>query len=140
MKTKKIFLIILVFSIVNTAHARLNKKFDSRNFHLKQDTLVQYLSSLNLLQFMGNPIDSFLARIPLNYDTIRILPGDQMKKAHMLYLKYSNGVTIEIYVKHFRNMNPDPPISNWNITLFRKEELDHIEIYQGVTCLNGCNY
>jgi hypothetical protein len=142
MKAIRIGLIIISFFLGKSALA--SNSFAGHNTHSiaagsDQDTLVQYLSTLNLLQFPGLPVDSFLARIPSNYDSVKILTGDQLKKASKLYLKYSNGVIVAIYVRQFQYMNPNPPRSNWSISLFRKEDIDHIEIYQGVTCINGCN-
>jgi hypothetical protein len=102
------------------------------------DTLVPFFSGLSLPYYSGKPVDTFLMKIPVNYAEMKIGPGDQLKKAHFLYIRYSIGVSVAIYVKEFNFMNPNPPASNWNITLFRKESIDRIEIYNGVNCINGC--
>lgn len=102
------------------------------------DTLVPLLLSLDLSYYSGKPVDSFLVKLPANYTDMQIGRGDQMKKAHFLYIKYANGVNIGVYVNQFSFMNPNPPASNWSIALFRKERIGRIEIYNGVICINGC--
>ncbi|MCX6317662.1 MAG: hypothetical protein NTW29_10245 [Bacteroidetes bacterium] len=102
------------------------------------DTLVPFFTGLSLQYFSGKPVDTFLSKIPVNYAEMKIGPGDQLKKAHFLYIRYSIGVSLAIYIKEFNFMKPHPPASNWNITLLRKESIDRIEIYNGVNCINGC--
>ncbi len=138
---KKIILLFCLFFSIQTIAADkviITNNFEKKNANI-QDTIVSYLTSLDLNQFVGMPIDSFLIHLPSNYTLMKILTGDRLKNAHMLYIKYSNSVYLGIIVNHFQFMNPSPPRSSWNITLFRKENISFIEIYNGINCINGCN-
>jgi hypothetical protein len=136
---KKILLIVsLIISTLAFAETPLIARLDFKKITPCQDTLVPYLTALNLSNFIGKPIDSFLTKLPTNYTQIKILPGDQLKKAHMLYIRYNANVYLGIIVSKFQYMNPSPPSSNWSISLFRKETVAFIEIYNGINCINGC--
>jgi len=129
----------LTFTISNTVFSARSNIINSKHssFITPQDTLRAFLTSLNLNTLTRKAVDSMLVKIPTNYTAIHILPGDQMKKAHFLSIKYSNGITIGIFVKNFRYMNPNPPNSNWSLIQFKKEDISRIEIFDGVNCING---
>lgn len=139
---KTLFIAILIAFTLN-AIARGNKhsvvKMNMHYNYYSQDTLTPYLNALNLNQFISKPVDSFFALIPANYLSMQILPGDQMKRASALVIRYPNGIKLGIFVKDFTHMNPNPPSSSWSIPLFRKENVYRIEIFNGTTCINGCD-
>lgn len=113
--------------------------FQGKNFAKeRQDTLAPFLASLDLNYFISKPVDSFLVAVPSNYLSMQILPGDQLKKASSLVVRYSGNICLAIFVKNFIHMNPNPPSSSWSVTLFRRELINRIEIYNGTLCINGC--
>jgi hypothetical protein len=135
-----LIVLVLTLTINKNVFSAIKKPIENKysSFNPPQDTLRAYLISLNLSTFTGKAVDSMLIKIPANYNFIQILPGDQMKKAHFLSIKYSNGISIGIFVKNFRYMNPNPPSSNWSLIQFKKEDINRIEIFDGVSCINGC--
>lgn len=102
------------------------------------DTVPTYLASLNLQNFIGKPIDSFIAKIPASYTSMKVYGGHNPKVASQLSVSYPNGVEICIYARNFQFINPRSETLTWDITLFRKEKLSKVIIYNGTECINGC--
>lgn len=125
---KKHFIIIVFFLTV----------FNYNSFSQTGDTTLTYLSSLNLDTYKNKPVSSFLAVIPNNYIRIRIGAPGNPKIAQILSVRYANNVYAWIYVYKFQYMNPRSETMSWDINLFRKENIHHIEIWKAVDCYNGC--
>lgn len=115
----------------------IGNKFNGKDT-LPSNQLISFLERMDVERFYGKPVDSFFAIIPSNYLSMQILPGDQMKRASTLVVRYPSGINLGIYVKDFIHMNPNPPSSSWSIPLFRRENVYRIEIFNGTTCINGC--
>ena len=114
--------------------------FAAANFSYSQtgDTTLTYLANLNLNNFKNKPVDSFIAVIPGNYIRMRIASPGNPKYAEVLSVLYADKVYAWIYVYDFQFMNPRSETSRWDISLFKKEKIHHIEIWKAVTCYNGC--
>ena len=102
------------------------------------DTTLNYFTSLNLNLYTNKPIDSFLNIVPTNYIGMKVYGSHIAKYADVLAIKYSNKVTVYIYVKQYQFINPRSETFTWDITLFRKENVHHIEVWKAVDCYNGC--
>ena len=102
------------------------------------DTTLNYLWSINLDNYKNKPVDTFLAKIPNGYLNFRILSPGNPKIAQVLSIEYTDDVYAWIYVYNFQFMNPRSETMTWDMSLFRKENVDHIEVWKGVDCYNGC--
>ncbi|MBL7702419.1 MAG: hypothetical protein JNM14_09220 [Ferruginibacter sp.] len=127
MKIKIIIIILLSFSI-----------FSNKAYSQTSDTTLTYLVSLNLEYYKNKPVDSFIAVIPTNYLNMRIASPGNPKYAEVLSILYANKVFAWIYVYNFQFMNPRSETMTWDMNLFRKENIHHIEIWKAVDCYKGC--
>lgn len=105
---------------------------------IKCDTILPILSQMDVNSFVNKPIDSFLAKIPSGYLRLKIQSPGNPKYAEVLSVLYPGKVFIYIYVYEFTHMNPRSETFTWDMTLFRKEKISRIEIYNGVECIKGC--
>jgi hypothetical protein len=107
------------------------------------DTLIIQLSALDLLQYQGKPVDSLLAHLPPGYTTMKIGGWRSQRLAEVLYVIYPNGIEVGIHVRQFKYMDPhlvdsSNPKQKWDITLFKKEAIFYTIIFNGSSCINGC--
>ena len=102
------------------------------------DTTLTYLSSLDLSVYQNRPVDSFLTKIPNTYTSTKIFSVGNPKYADVLSVSYPNKIFAWVYVYDFIYMNPRSETFSWDISLFKKEKVDHIEIWKDVDCYNGC--
>ncbi len=107
------------------------------------DNLILQLGALNLANYRGLPTDSLLAHLPAGASNMEISSWNYGKTAEVLWVRYPSDVFVMIFVRSFVYMNPDivntsTPKQNWQIDLFRKEALTHAIIYNGSSCINGC--
>ncbi|HVT83545.1 MAG TPA: hypothetical protein VHD35_00010 [Chitinophagaceae bacterium] len=107
------------------------------------DTLIDELRSINLSQYNGQPVDSLINHLPAGYTELRITGWRSLKLAEILYVIYPNNIEVAIHVRQFRYMDPhlvntSTPKQNWNISLFKKEAITFTVIFNGSTCINGC--
>lgn len=102
------------------------------------DTTLSYLVSLNLESFKNGPVDSFLSILPSGYLRQKIVGGGRPRYAEALMVIYPNGIVVHVVVRHFTHMNPRSKTLQWDINLFRQEDIDHIEIHQSNSCIKGC--
>ena len=135
---KKYIILIAIISFRFTAKSASQIKDVDSNRVVITDTILTTLSALNIDTFNSKPVDSFLAKIPLGYSRIKLYGGDNPKIARKLIVSYPNDVFIKIIVDNFQFMNPKSETRTWDLTLFRKENISYIEIYNDVTCINGC--
>jgi hypothetical protein len=95
------------------------------------DTIVPYLTSLDLNYYKNKPVDSFLTVLPTMYNSIVVQSLGNLKYARIIKVKYPENVRVLIFVKNFQYMNPRSETSHWDINLFKKENLACIEIWHG---------
>ena len=107
-------------------------------FSQTPDTTLAYLSSLNLNTYINKPIDTFLLKIPVNFINMKVMSSDNPKYARILSVLYANKVTLYIYAHNFHFINPRSETFTWDMTLFRKEDVHHIEVWRAVNCFKGC--
>lgn len=103
-----------------------------------QDTTLTYLSSLNLDFYKTKPVDTFLTKLPAGYIEMKILATHNPKIANVLSVLYPNKIFVWIYVYKFQFMNPRSETFIWDMILFKKENVHHIEVWKSVDCYNGC--
>ncbi len=109
------------------------------------DTLVPTLSAMNLVFYHGKPVDFLLSHLPGGIIDKKVMGWHNLRRADVLYVSYPNDVFVAIYVNKFQFMNPNragnnPPNLNWDINLLRKEEISYPVVFNGVQCINGCQY
>ncbi|MBS1590593.1 MAG: hypothetical protein JST07_00585 [Bacteroidetes bacterium] len=96
------------------------------------------LTALNFIKYEQMPVDSFLAVIPTSYTQLKI-SGRHFGYASYLGITYSNDIYVEVYVRNFKYLpNRYDKSLNWDITLFRKEDIAFIVLFEGSNCLKGC--
>ncbi len=100
------------------------------------DSTVNALLAINESQFVNKPLDSIIAALPPGYIQMKIV--GIRKTARHLRVMYPNRVWIDLHVRQFNYMNPVDASEIWNVTLMRKENLNHRVIYKGVKCYAGC--
>jgi hypothetical protein len=145
MKKYIIYAGIIFISILNIKLEAASNKSNSTTLmdYLRVDTLITDLTSLNLNQFNGLPVDSLLSHLPQGYISTQITGWRSIRLAEILHVVYPNNVVVEIHVKNFQYMNPHwvntgNPTQNWSVALFRKEAVAFAVIFNGTTCINGC--
>jgi hypothetical protein len=114
-----------------TANKQSNefKELTSCTNVMQQDTTLAYLSTLDLEFFKNKPVDSLLTVLPLNY-TNRIIHGmGNLKYARVLSVRYSGNIRVLIFVKNFVHMNPRSEACQWDINLFKLENITCVEIW-----------
>jgi hypothetical protein len=109
------------------------------------DTIIQILTNMNLDYYHGKPVDTLLAHLPVGIIDMKIRGWHNLRRADVLYVSYPNNVFLAIFVNKFKFMNPNgagnnPPSLNWDLVLFKKEDISYIIAFNGTQCLNGCQY
>jgi hypothetical protein len=142
---KKLLILVIVSCVTSGYQAKAAiKKYPQNTAHLSPaDTLIATLSALNLSQYNGQSVDTLLARLPAGIVEMRITGWRSIRLAEILHVVYPNKVVVEIHVRQFQYMNPhwvntSTPAQDWNITLFKKENIAFTVIFNGATCINGC--
>lgn len=98
-----------------------------------QDTTLSYILSLDLSYYRNMPVDSILNALPSNYSE-RVIHGmGNLKVARMLSVRYPGNIRVLIFVKDFSHMNPRNENCQWDINLFKKENAECIEVWNGTT-------
>jgi|GEM_PF-3433061 len=133
--------LIITCTITISANSLQIFKIDSS---FQQDTLINFLTNLNLAQFKDKPIDTFITHIPQNFHSLKILGGSRDDMAGKLLISYNNNIFIFVRVIEFSHIdptNPDkiPPNQRWEIALMRKEKIYSIRVYNGKTLINSYN-
>lgn len=101
------------------------------------DSVLVYLSSVNLSNFVNNPINSFLNSISRTYDSMHVASCASTKEGmyNACYLQVEFGrsaikdFTIKFFVKDFLHMNKYSATRNWNASQMKQEKAYRIEIY-----------
>ena len=131
---KKIFLTAIIFATVSISQesraSDICKTHTNLTFLVRPqtDTLLTYLSSLDLTYYSDKPVDSFLKKLPSGYSQMKVLDKDGSRYARYFWVKYDT-IRIMIYVKEFHHLTPRNHDRNWDINLFRMENLACIEIW-----------
>lgn len=142
---KKVIVWAIVCLAINNSVSSMDLIQKDRKRHcFLQDTLVVFLSTLNLAQFENKPIDSLIAKLPVHYTNMRVLGGSRDDRAGKLLINYSNNVYIIIRVLEFTHLDPTnpnkiPPDQRWSTTLMRKEKIYSIRIFNGTNLINHFN-
>lgn len=135
MKNKLLIAFIFIFVryqvLANNLTDNRNLKLASSSTSLSfQDTTLTYLLSLNLDYYKNKPVDTLLASLPSNY-TNRIIHGmGNLKVAKVLSVRYTGNIRVLIFVKDFTHLNPRSETLQWDINLFKEENIDCIEIWK----------
>ena len=122
---------------------KLKKQGEGNNVDtLPTAQLVTVLQQMNVQNFYGKPVDSFMVTVDAIPYNMKIYGGShsrwQTQRALLLRYEYSGGPVIIIYVSEFTHMNRYSPTLSWDISLFRKEKIDRIEVWKDQnTCING---
>jgi len=119
-------------------------KADSRVDSLPQnDSLIIKLKSVRLSNYEAGPVDSLITHLPAGIIDYKIGASRNLKVADVLFIHYRNDVTVAVFVKSFTHMDPNVvnsanPTQNWVVSAFRQENVAYSIIYNGTTCINGC--
>jgi uncharacterized membrane protein len=137
---KKIAIIILL-SLHFSANAnkvegpRLIKFVNTVNF--LQDTTLSYILSLDLSYYRNKPVDTILNALPTNYSE-RVIHGmGNLKIARVLSVRYPGNIRVLIFVKDFSHMNPRNENCQWDINLFKQENVECIEVWNGTAFVSS---
>jgi hypothetical protein len=116
---------------------QISKRVDT----LSVDSLTNFLRNVNLNNYIGEQVDSFLLAIP-NTPSSMLISSCVMGKRSMynacyLQVAYNPDLIVRIYVTNFTHMVPYSPTLTWDIGLFRQENIFRISIYKNHSCING---
>jgi hypothetical protein len=97
------------------------------------DTVREILNGLNIDDYVDKPADSIIAHLPTNYTRrffTYVIPISNRVKYYVrsLVFKYRNGDKVEIIVNTHNYVNPIDPNKNWDLTLYKKENVHVISI------------
>lgn len=111
---------------------------------LSTDSLINYLSTVDLNQFVGHPVDSLLNLIPNAIKEQKIMPCSKtragMQTACQLVVTFYYKLSIRIVVQQFTHLTPYDPTRSWNISDFRQEKIACILVGLDKTIVNDiCN-
>ena len=114
--------------------------------NLITDTAVYPISSfinINLTFYNNQSVSLFLS------DLNELFPGYLLSKVHggdngrigsRLQVYFANNITFRIIVKDFTHMNPYSPTAEWDIDLYKQENIFKIELYDNsASCVKGCD-
>jgi hypothetical protein len=107
--------------------------------------LINFLQQINVENFYGKPVDSFLLAIPSNLYNLKVYGGSHSRwlsqRASEMVVDFTqdgHGPGAIIYVREYTHMNRYSPTATWNTNLFRQEKIYKIDIYKDQnTCING---
>jgi len=106
----------------------LMSSLSESKLYAQTDPAYDSIVALNLNHYAGLPVDSFLNRIPVSYNYLKIMGYTKGDRAHGLGIEYPTGMIILIYPKNFSHMNPIDPAHVWNLALFKKEIATYITV------------
>lgn len=97
------------------------------------DTVREILNGLNIDDYVDKPADSIIAHLPTNYTRrffTYVIPISNRVKyfVRSLVFKYKNGDRVEIIVNTHNYVNPIDPNKNWDLALYKKENVHVISI------------
>lgn len=129
----KLLTVLLLIAIFASFESRAVVKYETRFFHVSldappTDTLLTYLSSLNVDYYIGKPVDSFFKKLPAGYSQLKVMSKDGSRYARYLLVKYDS-IRVLIFVKEFHHLTPKNHNMNWDINLFKMENVACIEIW-----------
>jgi hypothetical protein len=143
---KKRFLLCMLFSISVSANAMSASDNEIKLKSIVVDTLQPdslhwYLRYLNVRNYYGLTVDTFLSTIP-NNPTSMFVSSCQMGKTSMynacyLQVSYHPDIVLRIYVNNFTHLPRYSATLNWDVGLFRQENIFRISVYKDHSCING---
>lgn len=109
---------------------------------LPTSQLITFLGQINVENFYGQPVDSFLTAVDAIPYNMKIYGGSNSQgaifRASYLWYNYSGGIVLRIYVSNYTHMNRYSSTGNWDVNLFRQENIYKIEVYNDQNiCING---
>ena len=137
----KIYSFILsIAALIFCSQAKAGFRADSLP---QNDSLIIKLKSVRLSNYKAGPVDSLIAHLPAGIIDYKIGASHNLKVADVLFIHYRNDVTVAVFVKSFTHMDPNVvnsanPTQNWIVSAFRQENVAYSIIYNGTTCINGC--
>lgn len=79
--------------------------------------------NMDFFYYENKPVDSFLTALPQNYLSLKFIGQVKNNRVRYLSVTYPNHVKVYIQVKNYVYMNPVDPNREWDISLFRRENL-----------------
>ena len=143
---KKIFSLFLFFTLANSVFG--GSVFPKSKYQIPtcniSDTAaypIASISSVNLPFYYNKPINIFLADLADAYPGYILgkVYGNQIRWGKKINVYYGNDITFIIVVKNFQFMNPFNLTGNFDINLFRQENINKIELRNIGDCIHGCN-
>ena len=110
-----------------------------------EDSVLNQLLTINDSLFIGKPLDSIIAKLPLGYVKMYGVGGSRPQIITCLRIVYPKNVFIELYVWEFTHMSRISTTTDlsdgikWDVNLMRKEKLHHIIVFQHIFCLRNCD-
>lgn len=134
-----LFFLICFSCIANPSKA---ETISREYFKQKSDTSsypIQTYLQIDLNSYVNRSVNEFLNEIPLGYLISPIYSEGNLRYASRLNIYYASNVSFVIRVREFTHMNPYSFDRNWDFNLFKLEKIFRIQLYEGSTCLNGCD-
>jgi hypothetical protein len=145
---KNTIICVLVFCLFSVTELRANNiciRPSCTTDTLPTVDLISFLQQLSVQDYYGRPVDTLLLAIPANFYNMKVYGGSNSQGANFRasYLSVDftanpAGPGIKIYVRQFNHLTRYSPTATWNISLFRLENIDRVEIWANQNiCING---
>ena len=142
---KKYFLLIF---LIATKNVLSNSILPHKKYQISINSIIDTavypianISSINLPFYYNKPINIFLADLADAYPGCilsSIYANDNLRMGTRVNVYYSNHMGFVLIVKNFQYMNSFSPTGNFDINLFRKENIHRIELWNVEDCVHGC--
>jgi len=137
--------IILLLFLVSHYCANASGNSNKINRPVSDTTVIPQILSLQLLAYIGQPVDSLLNVLPQGFDKRSFMPG-RIGYIKGIYQSYGtneiNICTVEIFIDTFQHLiTPNyTPARNWNMNFAKLETIAFIKVVKNnVTCVYGCS-
>ena len=142
---KKYFLLIF---LIATKNVLANSILPYKKYQISINNIIDTaaypianISSINLPFYYNKPINTFLADLADAYPgyVLGRIYGNEIRRGTMINVYYGNSIAFVIVVKNFQYINSFSPTGNFDINLFRQENINKIELRNIGDCIHGCN-
>ncbi len=110
------FFVLMIFTILSCRTLSEREIIDIDKIRLKK-------------KFIGKPISDFLQNSDYNNYQSLTISSDKPGYASSIILDFENETTIELFTNEFKFLKPFNKDLNWDLSLFKKEKLDKIQIH-----------
>jgi hypothetical protein len=122
---KKYFIIIMLFIISFSAFSKAYVNEIEQPPNPVDSIMINFINSINLDNYLNKPLDSLLSIIPFQIQQTSFVTTMKCK-IRRVYVRYSDAVTLVIWVDNYQFMNPVNCRAEFDFSLFKRENLSTV--------------